>query len=71
MGNCVGGIYLPDDLLSLEGSILDIEHDGNLSVILHVLPVVDVKLGYFAVHFAQVRTSFLVYSENSVFNGKI
>ena len=48
MGDCVGGVYLPDDLLSLEWSILDIKPDGHLGVILHVLPVVDVKLGYFA-----------------------
>ena len=71
MWDSVGGVYLPDDLLSLEWSILDIEHGGHLSVILHVLPVVDVKLGHLAIQFAQVRTSFLIYSENGVFNGEV
>ena len=71
MGDCVGGVYLPDDLLSLEWSVLDVEQGGHLSAVLHVLPVVNVKLGHLAIHFAKVRTSFLINSENGVFNGEV
>ena len=39
-----GAVDLLDNLLCLVRSVVDIELGGNLSAILHVLPVVNVKL---------------------------
>ena len=65
MRDSVGGVDLPDDLLCLKGGVLDFELLGHVSVILHVLPVVDVELDHLAVQLAQVQASFLVNPENS------
>ena len=70
MRDSVGGVDLADDLLCLEGGVLDFELLGHVSVILHVLPVIDVELNHLVVQLAQVLASFLVNSENGVFNGK-
>ena len=54
MGNSVGGVDLPDDLLRFKGCVVDVEQVGHDSVILHVLPVIYIKLDHLAVHLAQV-----------------
>ena len=54
VGNSVGGIYLPDDLLCLIGGVVDIEQGGHFSIILHVLPIIDVKFDHFVVQFPQM-----------------
>ena len=54
MGDGVGGVDLPDDLLCFKGCIADLEQGGHISVILHMLPIIYIKLSHFAVQFAQV-----------------
>ena len=53
-----GVVNLLNDLLCLIGGIVDIKLVGNLSAILHVLPIVDVELEYLAERLAQVGATF-------------
>ena len=68
MRGSVGVVNLLNDLLCLIGGIVDIELVRNLGAILHVLPIVDVKLKYLA---KQVGATFSLHLENCVFNFKV
>ena len=66
-----GVVDLLIDLLCLIRGIVDVEQVGHLSAILHVQPIVDVKLDYSAEKLAQMSASFLLHPENCVLNWKV
>ena len=49
MRDSVGGVDLLDDLLCFKGCVADLEQGGHVSVILHMLPIIYIKLSRFAV----------------------